>query len=228
MKFIGFNLAIIALMVFFAGCGGKPQQQDRQLRTIVFFGDSLTWGFGVDRESESYVSRIARVMQAGVYENVRTVNAGRNGDTTRDALARLESDVIAFEPDIVIIEFGLNDCQAGAITPSVYRSNIAAMIERIPAGTEIILATSPSFLTGGGPEWERLNNSLDTYMEVLRQLGRERSLTIIDVQRAWDTQIRYDSRNMERMYLDPSHPSVRGHDFIYNLYMNVLRRKLAG
>ena len=93
MKIIGFGMAIIGIAAITAGCGGKPQQPARPARTIVFFGDSLMYGYGVNRETESYVSRIDRVMLAGVYENVRTVNAGRSGDTSQDALERIDADV---------------------------------------------------------------------------------------------------------------------------------------
>jgi acyl-CoA thioesterase-1 len=73
---------------------------------IVCFGDSLTAGYGVDRNS-SYPSVMQRDLDAGGF-HYRVVNMGVSGDTTKDGLARLER-VLALKPEVVVVEFGGND-----------------------------------------------------------------------------------------------------------------------
>ena len=59
-----------------------------------------------------------------------TVNAGINGHTTADMLARLNHDVIDLHPDRVIMLVGTNDIR-GDIDPAVSRTNMSTMLDRL-------------------------------------------------------------------------------------------------
>jgi len=214
-------------MAFVSGCGKKPEVKVEPVRTIVFFGDSVTYGYGVDPDTQSFYSRIRNIMNTGMYGNVRTVNAGVSGDDTSEALARLAGDVTVHDPDIVVIAFGLNDCQNRTMTPEKFRDNITKMISSMPAKTTVILATSNSFLDTGQPVYERLNESLEPYMEEMRRIARERKLRLIDVHSIWKEHLKQDRMHVEQYYVDPTHPSAKGHGLIYEAYMNVLRKVLV-
>lgn len=69
---------------------------------IVAFGDSLTAGVGASRGS-SYPEQLSRLIGLPVLER------GRSGETAVQALARLETDVLAEDPSIVIVCLGGND-----------------------------------------------------------------------------------------------------------------------
>lgn len=71
-------------------------------KNIICFGNSITAGSGVKRKN-SYPSLLQERLEANV------INAGESGDTTFDALKRLEKDVLNKNPLIVIVEFGGND-----------------------------------------------------------------------------------------------------------------------
>jgi acyl-CoA thioesterase-1 len=71
-------------------------------RTIVAFGDSLTAGYRMG-PGESYPEQLSALLGLPI------VNAGASGDTTADGLARLERDVIAREPRVVLLCLGGND-----------------------------------------------------------------------------------------------------------------------
>jgi len=70
--------------------------------TIVCFGDSLTEGFGAG-QGEDFPSLLAQKVSLPV------INAGVSGDTTADALKRINEDVLAHDPRIVIVFLGGND-----------------------------------------------------------------------------------------------------------------------
>ena len=228
MKMIcpGILLGCIILVTVISGCGKRPEKVSAPPVTIVFFGDSITFGYGVDTETESFFSRINRIMQTGMYGDVRVVNAGVSGDDTSEAIRRVTTDVTALNPDIVIIAFGLNDCQNKSMTPAKFRENINNMIAAMPSKTRVILATSNSFLETGQSLWMDFNEALEPYMEEVRATARDRNLPIIDVNSAWKEHLRQDQRHMETFYIDPTHPSAKGHGLIYEAYMNVLRRTL--
>lgn len=81
--------------------------------TIVAFGDSVTHGAvgagEIDYESV-YWARLRRKINAvAPYVPVNIINAGIGGLTAIDSVERLERQVLAHAPDLVIVCFGLND-----------------------------------------------------------------------------------------------------------------------
>jgi lysophospholipase L1-like esterase len=74
----------------------------------VALGDSNTYGFGLAEEATYPALLEARLRAQGV--QARVWNAGINGQTVLQGLARLERDVFQRQPDAVLVAFGLNDC----------------------------------------------------------------------------------------------------------------------
>lgn len=98
-----------------------------ETRTLLFFGDSLTAGYGLDPD-EAFPALIQRKLDASG-RAWRVVNAGLSGETTAGGLRRL--DWILRQPvDIFVIELGGNDGLRG-IDPETSRSNLEAMIRRV-------------------------------------------------------------------------------------------------
>lgn len=98
-------------------------------RTLLFFGDSLTAGYGLDPE-EAYPALIQkRIDDAGL--NWRVVNAGLSGETTSGGLRRLDW-ILRQRVDILVLELGGNDGLRG-IPPETSRVNLQAMIDRVRA-----------------------------------------------------------------------------------------------
>lgn len=84
------------------GCSPGIKNISSEGSSIVCFGDSITYGQGAG-EGEDYPSGLRRL------SGVRVVNAGMPGDTTNEALLRIDSDVLPKDPYLVIVEFGAND-----------------------------------------------------------------------------------------------------------------------
>ena len=77
---------------------------------IAAFGDSLTEGYAVDKQ-DAFPAQLGDFLYEDGY-NIGIINAGKTGDTTRDALGRFQA-VLAQMPDIMIIQFGVNDVIKG-------------------------------------------------------------------------------------------------------------------
>jgi acyl-CoA thioesterase-1 len=109
--------------------------------TIVFFGDSLTAGYGLDDpSSESFPAVIeSKINEAGL--NYRVVNAGLSGETSAGGLRRV--DWILRQPiHIFVLALGANDGLRG-IEPAVTRANLQGIIDRVRAkypSIKIVLA----------------------------------------------------------------------------------------
>jgi acyl-CoA thioesterase I len=104
---------------------------------IVCFGDSLTAGLGVDVDS-SYPADLQRELDKAGYR-YRVVNMGISGDTTKDALARIDR-ILAMKPAITVVEFGGNDGLRG-VPVANSRQNLDDILGRLThTGTQVALA----------------------------------------------------------------------------------------
>lgn len=100
---IRLSFAVLALGMVAAGCQKREiKNADSKGATIVCFGDSLTFGYGV-APGEDYPSRLSEMLSMPV------LNAGIDGDSSPEALKRIQADALDRDPLIVIIEFGGND-----------------------------------------------------------------------------------------------------------------------
>ena len=116
---------VLVALALAAGCSAQPQIANRDATgtAIICFGDSLTRGEGAS-EGHDYPSLLAQQLGQPV------VNAGVNGDTTADGLARLERDVLALHPRLVIVAFGGNDFLRGVRWDDLF-GHLDEMVRRI-------------------------------------------------------------------------------------------------
>src|SRR5690242_4780161 len=96
-------------------------------KTILFFGNSLTAGYGVD-PSEAYPALIQDKIDS-LHLNYKVINAGVSGETTSDGNSRI--DWILKQPvDIFVLELGGNDGLRG-IPLSVTEKNLQSIIDKV-------------------------------------------------------------------------------------------------
>jgi lysophospholipase L1-like esterase len=120
-------LATCSLLLFaLTGCAKREIRNiDSKGKNIICFGDSLTFGYGA-APGEDYPTALSKLTQ------IPLINAGIDGDTSTEALKRIDSDVLERNPLLVIIEFGGNDFLRK--TPKeVTLNNIKEMIDAIQA-----------------------------------------------------------------------------------------------
>lgn len=104
---------------------------DAPRRTLMFFGDSLTAGYGLDDPStQAFPGLIqARIDDAGL--PWRVVNAGLSGETSAGGLRRI--DWVLRQPvDIFVLELGGNDGLRGLPIDMIV-ANLQAIIDRLKA-----------------------------------------------------------------------------------------------
>jgi hypothetical protein len=89
-----------------------PLAKPAGVRRIVVLGDSFTWGVGVQFE-DAYPQRIERLLSRRRHESWEVVSLALRGMNTVDELAVLESEGFAFEPDVVLLGYCLNDSEDG-------------------------------------------------------------------------------------------------------------------
>ena len=108
-------------------CGGVgPTEPTTKPGVIVAFGDSLTSGPGL-KPSETYPALLEKRLRQEGY-NYRVINAGVTGDTSSEAVARLDS-AIAPDAKVLIVALGINDGLRGMPTQTL-EQNLSTIIER--------------------------------------------------------------------------------------------------
>jgi acyl-CoA thioesterase-1 len=128
---------LCCLGLLLAGSGLRAAEP----RTIVFLGDSITAGYGLENPAdEAYPALIRKKIQAEGLA-YRVVNAGVSGDTTAGGLRRLDW-ILRQTVDVLVVALGGNDGLRG-VDPAVTRANLQAIIDRARArspGIRIVLA----------------------------------------------------------------------------------------
>lgn len=141
-----FKLTIILLAVMaFAACGEKkkptndntsPQNataakaDTSTLKTIVFFGNSLTAGYGLDDPSEAFPGVIKNRIDS-LKLPYKVINAGLSGETTAGGNARI-AWLLKQKIDIFLLELGANDGLRG-IPVSETSKNLQSIIDKVKA-----------------------------------------------------------------------------------------------
>lgn len=120
---------------------------------IIVFGDSLVAGKGVPA-GDDFPSELGRRLGKEI------INAGVVGDTTEDALKRLQADVLDRNPKIVIVLLGGKDILDGT-SPVAAVENLKTIVGRIhEAGACVILVG-----VQGGLFTDRLRDGSHTLAE---------------------------------------------------------------
>lgn len=106
---------------------GVPVSAAEAAKTVLFFGDSITAGYGLDPD-QAYPALIQKKIEAAKLP-YRVVNAGLSGETTSGGLRRLDW-ILRQKVDVFVLALGGNDGLRG-VAPDVTRRNLQAMIDRI-------------------------------------------------------------------------------------------------
>lgn len=105
---------------------------------VLVLGDSLSSGHGI-AEQQGWVNLLRDELDDNGYPH-KVVNASVSGDTTQDALSRLDATLERHRPDIVIVELGGND-GLRAFSIDTIESNLSRILDGIRENdAKIVLA----------------------------------------------------------------------------------------
>ncbi len=126
-----FVITLFILVCLFNGCAKQEVANiSAKGKNIICFGDSITFGYGAG-SGEDYPTALAKMVELPV------INAGASGDTTFEALKRLDDDVLKKYPRLVIIEFCGNDFLKKIPLETTVR-NLDKMITRIQSSGAMV------------------------------------------------------------------------------------------
>jgi len=137
--------------------------------TILFLGDSLTEGLGLE-EAESFPSLLdARFKAEG--RNIKVLNAGISGSTSASGLSRLQW-YIRSQPDLMVLALGANDGLRG-LSVDEMKANLAKTIEFAQANGVQVALTGMLTPPNMGPEYS------EAFARTFPQLAEQYQLPLL-------------------------------------------------
>lgn len=146
-------LLVAAVLVgfWYLRAGPSPAVRPTAGTQVIAFGDSLVAGVGASA-GHDVVSLLSERL------GVRVINAGRSGDTTESALARLDQAVLKQDPRVVIVLLGGNDFLRRVPRERTFE-NLETIVTRIRqrGAAVVLIGVSLGVLTDGyGDQYEAL------------------------------------------------------------------------
>ncbi|HWZ13636.1 MAG TPA: arylesterase [Mucilaginibacter sp.] len=107
---------------------GIPSEDSSSTKTILFFGDSLTAGYGLDDPSEAFPGVVQNKIDSAKLP-YKIVNAGVSGETTAGGKGRI-GWILKRKVDVFVLELGANDGLRGIPIAETTR-NLQAIVDSV-------------------------------------------------------------------------------------------------
>jgi acyl-CoA thioesterase-1 len=186
-----------------ATCAYTALERGESVR-LVGYGTSLTAG-------GAWLSQTETQLEAELAGDVVIVNAAQSAQWSSWGVDHLDERVITADPDIVFLEWAINDAFLDYMTSiEQARANWIDMIDRIRAShpdAEIVLMTM-NVVTGDGAV--QRPDILD-YYAMVRDLADTEELPLVDAAPAWSEILARDPMTFATLVPDGVHPAPAGH-----------------
>ena len=174
-------------------------------QTVVVYGTSLTVGGAWARELQKYFDK-------NFPGQVKFFNSGGSGQNSHWGLANLEKKVLAYQPDLVFIEFSYNDAhQKFNLTPEKAAANLNGMVQDLKQQNpqiDIVLQTmNLPWDAPNGNGSKTVRPQLETFNDNYRRYAREHKLPLIDYYQSWLKLWTDDQPKYQQWLPDGSHPT---------------------
>jgi acyl-CoA thioesterase-1 len=220
--------------------------------TIVAFGDSTT---AADDWSGLRIPTYPDLLPGALVAYgvaARVVNAGICDTTTRDARERLDRDVRAHAPDLVVVQFGINDSWIDAgegrreprLSRDEYRDNLRHIARTLVADGALVVLMTPNpmrWVAGGYVEVFRghpglldtdaergIDALLDVYAQEVRDLARSESIPLVDAHAAFEEYGDEAGQSVHDLLMDDDgiHPNAAGQRLVCRVLAPAIARLL--
>jgi lysophospholipase L1-like esterase len=182
---------------------------------ISAIGDSLTAGWMVRKGYLDFFEEMLK--NEFPASKVKINNRGVPGDTADGGLDRLRDDVIDDDPDLVLVQFGLNDLYMG-YPVSRFRNNIEAIVQSTKdnCSAEIMLLTS-----GMINNRQEMKAALEFY-EAIASTSMKLNTALARVDLYWKRAVDSGTALDSLLQFDGVHPTVEGYRLMAEALMETL------
>ena len=199
---------------------------------ILFFGDSIT-ELGVKPEKyRGYILQLEDLLKkenkADQYE---LIGSGISGNKVYDLYLRIEEDVLAKNPDVVVIYVGVNDVWHKTLLgtgtdPDKFEKFYMAIIKRLQAKNIKVVVCTPAVVGEKTDMSNQLDGDLNRYSNIIRDIAKKNNLPLVDLRRQFQEYLsKNNPENKEKEILtyDRLHMNDKGNLFLAQQLWSVLK-----
>jgi lysophospholipase L1-like esterase len=212
-------LSVVLLTAF------MPQKKKR----VIFFGDSITQQ---GAEPGGYINRIDSICRienrSSQYE---FIGAGIGGNKVYDLYLRMDSDVLAKNPDVVVIYIGVNDVwhkvsYGTGTDPDKFEKFYNAIIRKLSQNHISVILCTPAVIGEKTDFTNQQDGDLNRYSVIIRNLATQNNLPLVDLrQKFLDYNKQYNTENKEQGVLtrDRVHLNPKGNQLVAEEMWKILK-----
>ena len=187
---------------------------------IIFFGDSITQA-GV--QPGGYITRIQDMLtKQGKATDYELIGKGIGGNKIYDLYLRMDDDVLALKPDVVVIYVGVNDVwhkstYGTGTDPDKFVKFYEAIIRKLQAGGSKVVLCTPAAIGEKTDFTNAQDGDLNAYSQLIRDLATRQNLPLVDLRKAFlDYNLKNNAANKDRGTLttDRVHLNDTGNQFV--------------
>lgn len=196
---------------------------------VVFFGDSIT---EAAVKPGGYIAQMRDSLVANKMDSqFELIGAGISGNKIYDLYLRLETDVLAQKPKIVVIYIGVNDVwhkqTLGTGTDAdKFRKFYEALIAKLQQKKIQVILCTPACIGEKKGGVNPLDKDLDVYSQMIRDLAKEKGCMLTDLRKAF---VEYDAANNDNdryssiLTTDGVHLNVKGNNLVAEMLMDQIQ-----
>jgi len=192
---------------------------------VVFFGDSITQA-GV--QPGGYITLLQKTLLADKFE---LMGAGVSGNKIYDLYLRMDDDVLAKKPDVVMIWVGVNDVwhknTSGTGTdPDKFVKFYEAVVKKLQAANARVVLVTPATIGEKTDFSNQQDGDLNLYSQLIRNLAAKYNLPVVDLRKeflAHNLKANTDNKDRGVLTSDRVHLNEVGNQFVADQMAKLLR-----
>ena len=196
---------------------------------IIFFGDSIT-EVAVNRGG--YIARMDSMLaQQKKADQFELTGAGVSGNKVYDLFLRMDDDVLAKNPDLVVIFIGVNDVwhkrTSGTGTDAdKFVKFYQAIIQKLKANNIEMILCTPAVIGEKTDFTNPLDGEMNEYSKIIRDLAGKNNLTLVDLRkifREYNLTNNPENRTSGILTTDGVHLNAKGNQFVADEMWKVIQ-----
>lgn len=216
--------SIVLIVSFFSLMSMADDKKTR----IVFFGDSITQA-GANKGG--YIRLLDTVLQTkGIGNKYELIGAGIGGNKIYDLYLRMDDDVLAKNPDVVVIWVGVNDvwhkATSGTGTDAdKFEKFYNAVVKKLQAKNIKVYLTTPSTIGEKTDNSNQQDGDLNNYSKIIRKIASANNCGLIDLRKeffAYNVKNNPENKEAGILTTDRVHLNEAGNKFVAEKMMEVL------
>lgn len=187
----------------------KKEWPENRTINLVFHGHSVPSGYHETpevRPFESYpLMAMEKIQKANPHAVINAIVTATGGEDSAKGAARFERDVLSMRPDVIFIDYALNDrrLSEGEVERSWRTMARAARARGVPV--VFVTPTGADNVRIGAPD-----EPLEVRANIIRRVAAEENVAVADVWAAWKAELKRGVRQ-DDLLATANHPNRRGH-----------------